>query len=102
MDNESPDEHGSLSRRGLVVAAGVAAAGAVALGASRTPAVAAAVPALGAGSAGDGRGAAGSVGGELVVHVRDARSGEMDVYVGTRHVAVRDPALAARLVDAAR
>ena len=115
MDNESLDEHSSLSRRGLVKgAAGVAAAGVVTLTASRTPAVAAAVPgsdtAAGArdaagpdtsGSDGDGDGDDGDLG-ELVVHVRDARSGKMDVYAGSQHFAVHDPALAARLAAAAK
>ena len=112
MDNENLDEHSSLSRRGLVKgAAGVAAAGAVTLAASRTPAVAAAVPgsdsaaeardAAGPDDDGNGNGNGGDLG-ELVVHVRDARSGEMDVYAGNQHFAVRDPALAARLADAAK
>jgi hypothetical protein len=38
----------------------------------------------------------------LVVHLRDARSGEMDVFAGVRHTRVRDPDLAARLARAAR
>lgn len=40
--------------------------------------------------------------GDLVAHVRDARSGSIDLYVGTRHVSVRDRALAAHLARAAR
>ena len=40
--------------------------------------------------------------GDLVAHVRDARSGRIDVYVGTRQVSVRDRALAAHLARAAR
>jgi hypothetical protein len=36
----------------------------------------------------------------VVVHVRDVRSGEMDVYRGTSHVRVQDRALAARLARA--
>jgi hypothetical protein len=38
----------------------------------------------------------------VVVHVRDARSGEMDVFAGTRHVRLRDQDLAARLARAVR
>jgi hypothetical protein len=38
----------------------------------------------------------------VVVHVRDIRSGEMDVYRGTSHVHVRDRALAARLARASQ
>lgn len=36
----------------------------------------------------------------VVVHVRDVRSGEMDVYHGTNHVRLQDRALAARLARA--
>jgi hypothetical protein len=38
----------------------------------------------------------------VVVHLRDARSGEMDVFAGTKQVRLRDPDLAARLVRAVR
>lgn len=40
--------------------------------------------------------------GPVVVHLRDARSGEMDVFAGTSHTRLRDPDLAARLARAAR
>ena len=40
--------------------------------------------------------------GSVVVHVRDARSGEMDVFAGTSHTRLRDPDLAVRLARAAR
>lgn len=36
--------------------------------------------------------------GDVVVHLRDVRSGEMDIFAGTRHTRMRDPELAARLV----
>lgn len=36
----------------------------------------------------------------LVVHIRDAAAGEMDVFRGTTHIRVRDKELAARLVRA--
>src|SRR5919197_3948531 len=52
-----------------------------------------------------GRGAStrltGDVPEDLVAHVRDARAGLIDVYVGEWHVQVRDRALAAQLVNAA-
>jgi hypothetical protein len=38
----------------------------------------------------------------VVVHVRDVRSGEMDVYRGTSHTRVTDRDLAARLARASR
>jgi hypothetical protein len=39
---------------------------------------------------------------QIVVHVRDARSGEIDVFRGTSQTRLRDPQLAARLVRASR
>ena len=38
----------------------------------------------------------------VIVHIRDVRSGEMDVFAGENQVRLRDPGLAARLVQAAR
>jgi hypothetical protein len=38
----------------------------------------------------------------MTVHVRDARTGLLDIYVGERHIQVRDRDLAARLIAAAR
>ncbi|MGH3070089.1 MAG: hypothetical protein ACRDMI_16105 [Streptosporangiaceae bacterium] len=40
--------------------------------------------------------------GPLVIHVRDARTGEMDVFAGTTRTRLRDPELAARLARASR
>lgn len=39
---------------------------------------------------------------QVVVHVRDARTGEIDVFSGTSHTRVQDRELAARLVRASR
>ena len=41
-----------------------------------------------------------SAGEDIVVHLRDARSGDLDVFSGTSHIRLRDPDLAARLVRA--
>jgi len=38
----------------------------------------------------------------VIVHVRDLRSGEMDVFAGEATARLRDPGLAARLVHAVR
>jgi hypothetical protein len=38
----------------------------------------------------------------VIVHVRDVRSGEMDVFAGTSHARLTDPGLAARLVRGVR
>jgi hypothetical protein len=93
----------------LRTAAGASAAGLVAGGAlAALPAAAAARPARtpaertghsGATTAADQDRAAD---GPLVVHVRDARTGEMDVFEGTTHTRLRDPELAARLARASR
>ncbi len=39
--------------------------------------------------------------GPVVAHVRDARTGEIEIYSGERQVTVHDRALAARLLDIA-
>ena len=84
-----------LSRRSVMRgAAGLAGAGLAAgaiTGAMAAPAAAAARPARQA--AGDAAPA-----GPVIVHVRDVRSGEMDVFAGTSHARLTDPGLAARLV----
>lgn len=38
----------------------------------------------------------------VIVHIRDLRSGEMDVFAGETTARLRDPGLAARLVHAVR
>jgi hypothetical protein len=38
----------------------------------------------------------------MVAHVRDVASGDIDLFVGTRLVRIKDPQLAARLAQAAR
>ncbi len=97
---------GPSRRRVLRGAAGAGAAGlaaAVVTGAAMTPALAETSRA--AASSGPGaRDAAASdgVSEPVVVHVRDVRSGEMDVFAGTRHIRLRDVDLAARLARAAR
>jgi hypothetical protein len=93
-------EASPLSRRSVLRgAAGAGAAGiaAVTLVGGALPAAAsakAAGPARGAGTA------AAVAAEPVVVHVRDAASGEMDVFRGTTHTRVHDRELAARLVRA--
>jgi hypothetical protein len=95
---------GPPRRRVLLGAAGAGAVGlAAAAVASAGPALAgtsrkAAPPAHDAGDAGHGS----KISEPVVVHVRDVRSGEMDVFAGTTHTRLRDPDLAARLARAAR
>ena len=94
-----------LSRRSMLRGAGVGAAGlaAIAVAGPAVPALAAAnrptAPAR-SGSAAGGR--SDKLSGPVVVHLRDVRSGEMDVFAGTSHTRLRDPDLAARLARATR
>lgn len=97
---------GSSRRAVLRGAAGAGAAGivATALGGLAFPAAAAAAPAAPrqrakqAGQAEPDGGPAEPV----VVHVRDAAAGEIDVFRGTTHTRLHDRELAARLVRASR
>jgi hypothetical protein len=102
-----------MSRRAVLRgAAGASAAGLVAGSAlTAVPAMAAARPAR-SGQPAERPGrpaatpapatAAGSAEGPLVIHVRDARTGEMDIFTGTTRTRLVDPALAARLARASR
>ncbi|MCW2906659.1 MAG: hypothetical protein JWL68_1448 [Actinomycetia bacterium] len=119
---ETPDtggrpggQHAPVSRRSVLRgAAGASAAGLVAGSAlTALPAVAAARPAQsGQPAEQPGRSAAtmtpdaaadrGSAAGPLVIHVRDAHTGEMDIFAGTTRTRLHDPALAARLVRASQ
>ena len=93
-------KHPGPSRRSVLYgAAGLAGAGlaATAMGTLAAPAAAAAA----APRAHPGRAAKGPAE-PVIVHVRDLRSGEMDVFAGEAKTRLRDPALAARLARAAR
>jgi hypothetical protein len=87
----SNDSPGSLSRRSLLQ--GAATAGAAGL----------AVTAIGAGAAAAVRPPAppGALrGGPIVVHVRDTRSGDIELFSGTGQARLRDKDLAARIAAA--
>jgi nitrous oxide reductase len=96
-----------LSRRSVLrgaAGAGVAGIAATALAGSALPAVAAsarpAVP-VARGMKTETKDA-GADADQIVVHVRDVESGEIDVFRGTGQTRLRDPELAARLVRASR
>jgi hypothetical protein len=109
-------QHAPVSRRAMLrTAAGASAAGLVAGGAfAALPAAAAARPSRSQRSADQASRSAARTAqdaavhpdreadGPLVVYVRDARTGEMDVFVGTTRTQLRDPELAARLARASR
>ena len=106
---ETPDtgagqaaRNGPVSRRAMLrTAAGASAAGLVAGGAFAALPAAAAARSAGTATPGTTAGA-GSADGPLVIHVRDARTGEMDIFAGTTQTRLRDPVLAARLVRASQ
>jgi hypothetical protein len=94
--HDTPSE--GVSRRHVVVGAAVGAAGAAAVLAGAAGSASAASKSSRAAGAASATGVA--VGGSaepLVLHVRDARTGEIDVYQGASQVTVHDPALAAQL-----
>lgn len=92
-------KHPGPSRRSVLYgAAGIAGAGlaATAAGTLAAPAAAASTAAAPRAHAGQPAGAP-STAGPVIVHVRDLRSGEMDVFAGETKTRLRDPGLAARL-----
>jgi hypothetical protein len=109
------DGQSRLSRRTALRTAAAAGVAATALAATGAPALAAARPS-GAERHGAGREDAGHGGAEhggaehggtdasepLVAHLRNARTGEIDVFHGTSQTRVHDPALAAMLMRARR
>jgi len=91
-----------ISRRKFL---GAAAGGAVVVGAAAV----AAPSVLGGGSdahpSGPSRGHASqalSVDGPVLAHVRDAKTGEISVFSGTREIVIRDRSVANVLLDAAQ
>jgi hypothetical protein len=97
-------KHPGPSRRSVLYgAAGLAGAGlaATAVGSLAAPAAAAAASATSRAHTGAAAGVNGPAE-PVIVHVRDLRSGEMDVFAGESKTRLRDPGLAARLAHAIR
>jgi hypothetical protein len=106
-------QHAPVSRRAMLrTAAGASAASLVAGGAfAALPAAAASRPSRSEPSADRTRRSDASTpaahpdreaDGPLVIYVRDARTGDMDIFAGTTRTQLRDPELAARLARASR
>jgi hypothetical protein len=95
-----------LSRRSVLLSAagaGVTGIAATALAGTAAPALAAADRSAAQAARGtDAVGRDARSAEQIVVHVRDARSGEIDVFRGTSQVRLRDRDLAARLVRASQ
>jgi len=93
------EKRAGLSRRSLLqgaAAAGAAGLAATAIGAVASPALAA----TGSAPAPDqahGQAPGRAPGGPIMVHVRDARSGDIEVFAGTSQTRLRDQDLAARI-----
>jgi hypothetical protein len=106
----SPSPAGGMSRRSVIrgaATAGAAGLAVTALGGALSPAAAAAanrpVPAGAPAPAGAGAAApagAGAPAGPIVVHVRNAKSGDIEVFSGTSQTRLRDTDLTARIVRA--
>jgi hypothetical protein len=94
-----------LSRRSVLrgaAGAGVAGIAATALAGTALPAVAASARPAAPAVRGTKTETKDADANQIVVHVRDAESGEIDVFRGTSQTRLRDPELAARLVRASR
>jgi hypothetical protein len=107
MSSQShPEPTAGPSRRSMLRGAGAAGAvglaAAVGVGAASGVASAATRPAADNRAAAGAEHSAGAAGAPLVVYLRDAASGELDVFSGTSHTVIRDQALAARLTSAVR
>jgi hypothetical protein len=96
-----------MSRRSLLqgaAAAGAAGLAVTALGAAVRPAAAAASTTSSAPAHGDLKAPAGgdlrAPSGPIVVHVRNAKSGDIEVFSGTSQTSLRDKDLAARIARA--
>ena len=89
-----------MSRRSLLqgaAAAGAAGLAVTALGTAMSPAAAASTTASSALAGGDLKAAPS---GPIVVHVRNAKSGDIEVFSGTSQTSLRDKDLAARIARA--
>lgn len=98
--DRAPDSGRRMSRRSLLqgaTAAGAAGLAVTAMGAAASPALAATGQPSAAGRPQD-RGEAQA--GPIIVHVRDARSGDIEVFAGTSATRLHDQDLAARIARA--
>jgi secreted PhoX family phosphatase len=92
----------AMSRRSLLQGAATAGAAGLAVTAmgAAAPALAATASGTGAAPAADQAQGHDTAAGPIVVHVRDARSGDIEVFAGTSQTRLRDKDLAARIARA--
>jgi hypothetical protein len=105
LETAPPQPQPRLSRRAALRTAATAGVAVTALAATAGPALAARRPAQ---AERDDHGhsvaehAEADPGEPIIAHLRDARTGEIDVFRGTSRVRLHDPALAALLVSKSR
>jgi hypothetical protein len=92
----------ALSRRALLQGAASAGLAATAIGAVAAPALAATQAGSGTRPSGHPAGESAGTADPIVLHVRDARSGDIEVFSGTTQTRLRDRDLAARIAKAVR
>jgi hypothetical protein len=95
-------QRAAMSRRSLLqgaATAGVAGLAVTAMGAA-APALAATASGTGTGTAPAADQAHDTAAGPIMVHVRDARSGDIEVFAGTSQTRLRDKDLATRIARA--
>jgi nitrous oxide reductase len=90
-------KHAGLSRRSLLQGAATAGAAGLAVTAMGAAAPAMAATATGTAPAADQADGHDTAAGPIMVHVRDARSGDIEVFAGTSQTRLRDKDLAARI-----
>jgi nitrous oxide reductase len=95
-------KHAGLSRRSLLQGAATAGAAGLAVTAmgAAAPALAANATATASPPAADQAHGHDTATGPIMVHVRDARSGDIEVFAGTSQTRLRDKDLAARIARA--
>ena len=98
MAHEEQVEGAGISRRKLIVTGGTLAAAGVAIGAAGATVVSSvggsAVAASDSGAPGAGE--------PVMVYLKNADSGQFEVYVGERHASFADQGMAAQVVQAAQ
>jgi hypothetical protein len=97
MAHEEPVVESGISRRKLIATSGALAAAGVAVGVAGMSVVSS--PEHSAAASADAGGP--GTGEPVMVHLKDAGSGQFDVFVGERHASFADRAMAAKVIQAA-
>jgi nitrous oxide reductase len=95
----APVARSGISRRKLIATSATLAAAGVAVGAAGVGVATSAGHAALAAAPADGTGP--GTGEPMMVHLKDANSGQFDVFVGERHASFTDRGMAAQVIQAA-